>query len=94
MLGITGRLSSSIFAADNGSCYRFGNCSQPSANQTTTTPAPVPAATPLAAIVGATVAVSVVLLVLLIVGAVPLVKCLRRRQDRTWGEVIFSQYPM
>jgi len=87
MLRITGRSSSSIFAADNGSCYRFGNCSQPSANQTTTTPTPVPAAPPLAAIVGAIVAVGVVLLLLLIIGAVPLVMCWMRRQERTKEEI-------
>ena len=79
-------MSSSVFAADDRSCNRLGKCSQPSANQTTTTP--VLAAPPLAAIVGAIVAVSVVPLVLLIVGAVPLVVCLMRRQKRTKREVL------
>ena len=77
-------MSSSVFAAKGGSCNRFGNCTQP--NETTTTA--VPAAPPLTAIIGATVAVGVVLLVLLIIGAVPLVVCLMRRQDRTKGEII------
>ena len=77
-------LSSSVFAAEDGTCNGFGNCRQP--NETTTTP--VPAAPPLAAIVGAIVAVGVVLLVLLIVGAVPLVMCLMRRQDRTKREIL------
>ena len=77
-------LSSSVFAAEDGLCNSFGNCTQP--NETTTTS--VPAAPPLAAIVGAIVAVGVVLLVLLMVGAVPLVVCLIRRQKRTKGEKI------
>ena len=87
------QLSSSDFAAEDEMCNRFGKCSQPSANQTTTTLAnqttttPVLAAPPLTAIVGATVAVGVVLLVLLIVGAVPLV-VLMRRQERTKREKI------
>ena len=86
-------MSSSDFAAEDELCNRFGKCSQPSANETTTTPAnqttttPVLAAPPLAAIVGATVAVGVVLLVLLIVSAVPLV-VLMRRQERTKREKI------
>ena len=65
-------------------CINLGNCTQP--NETTTTS--VPAASPLATIVGAIVAVGVVLLVLLIVGAVSLVVCLMRRQERTKGEII------
>ena len=77
-------LSSSVFAAEDGTCNGFGNCRQP--NETTTTP--VPAAPPLGAIVGAIVAVGVFLLVLLILGAVPLVVCLMRRQKRTKGEII------
>ena len=95
------QLSSSDFAAEDELCNRFGKCSQPSPNQTTTTPAnqttttpanqttttPVLAAPPLAAIVGATVAVGVALLVLLIVGAVSLV-VLMRRQERTKREKI------
>ena len=68
-----------FFAPKGGSCNRFGNCGQP--NKTTTTP-------PLSVIVGTIIAVGVVLLVLLIVGAVPLVVCLMRRQERTKREVI------
>ena len=76
LLRVTGmlQLSSSVFAAKVGSCNRFGNCWQP--DKTT------------AVIVGAIIAVGVVLLVLLIVGAVPLVVCLMRRQKRIKREII------
>ena len=78
------QLSSSDFAAEDKMCNSFGNCTQP--NETTTTP--VPAAPPLTTIVVAIVAAGVVLLVLLTIGAVPLVVCLMRRQERTKGEKI------